>query len=1210
MTAMRRFKQVNRRRPIFDHLEARRLLALVLSPINITATKGTAFDGVVATLVDTTGADNPSSFTTSPGSVQINWGDGSTTPGQVVGPVYPGVFEVEGSHTYTSGGGFVTQINVTDQSGYNAIANGSAIVTSQPPQFTIVGQTIAGNPNVALSNVTVATFLDTNTSDTPSDFQALITWGDGNASIGTVQGGNGAFTVTGSHTYIAAGTYPTNVTVLDVATGKSAVATGQALITAASPNYTLTGGQIVETSGVPFTATVATFTDTNLSDTASDFTAAINWGNGHTSTGTVTGSNGSFSISGSYTYAVPGTYNVLVTLDDQAGRTAATTATATVTGPVLTPLPTTFTPSIGQPFTGTVASFFDTNTSDTAADLKATITWGDGHVSAGTVVAVPGTPELFDVQGTDTYSAAGTFPVSVVIVNTGGQTATANSTAIVAAPTLIATGTTFPATPGVPLNGVTVANFTDTNPNATAANITAVINWGDGTTSTGTIKSTASTGSFTVTGSHTYAAPASSGSYTVTVSIADPSGQTATANSTAIVAANIAAAGTTFSVTPGVTFTNQTVATFADTNSNAASSTALINWGDGTTSTGTVNATGTPGLFTVTGTHVYAAPSSASSYAVTVTVVDPSGQTAKASSTAIVATPLSATGTVFTATPGQPVTATVATFTDSNPVAIANPSSILARINWGDGQSSPGVIHFISMSGSTGLFDVTGTHTYSTPVLVGSFTVTVSITDPSGQAARVTSTAVVLSYLNTTGTTFSVTPGQSFTETVANFTDSNPNANAANLKAVITWGDGQTTAGVVNSTGSAGSFTVTGTHTYASSNAAGLFPVLVTIIDPSGQTAIALTTAIVTTSIAATGTTFTATPGVPLANQVVATFTDSSPLAASSTALIRWGDGTTSAGTVQPATVVNPSSPPGTYVVTGSRTYPPNTSAASETVTVTIVDPSGQSATATSTAIFTTLIVATGTTFTVTPASGAPPTNQVVATFTDSNVAAASSTVAINWGNGVTTAGMVTGPNAAGVYTVVGTPPYSASSPATSYTVTVTIIDPSGRTATANSTAIVVIPAPSNGSIGGLADVISNGPHAASGFTNTDRPVFSGTAPPYSIVQIDSRHFNVDAQLPLGEAVADGNGQWTFTAGPLAVGTYIFTATITVPGGYPSNPVTLTNANGTDLVYIDLTPRLVRWLSHGEKAVPHHHPRLRVPHPSMPRPPRAGRHKA
>ncbi len=55
--------------------------------------------------------------------------------------------------------------------------------------------------------------------------------------------------------------------------------------------------------GIGFSGEVATFTDSNTSDAASDFTASIDWGDGVTSDGSVSGSNGSFSVSGTHTYA-------------------------------------------------------------------------------------------------------------------------------------------------------------------------------------------------------------------------------------------------------------------------------------------------------------------------------------------------------------------------------------------------------------------------------------------------------------------------------------------------------------------------------------------------------------------------------------------------------------------------------------------------------------------------------------------------------------------------------------------------------------------------------------------------------------------------------------------------------------------------------------------------------------------------------------------
>src|SRR6266571_4098717 len=47
---------------------------------------------------------------------------------------------------------------------------------------------------------------------------------------------------------------------------------------------------------------VASFTDSDLSDTAGSFTATIDWADGTTTTGTVVGSNGSFTVEGGHTY--------------------------------------------------------------------------------------------------------------------------------------------------------------------------------------------------------------------------------------------------------------------------------------------------------------------------------------------------------------------------------------------------------------------------------------------------------------------------------------------------------------------------------------------------------------------------------------------------------------------------------------------------------------------------------------------------------------------------------------------------------------------------------------------------------------------------------------------------------------------------------------------------------------------------------------------
>ena len=63
----------------------------------------------------------------------------------------------------------------------------------------------------------------------------------------------------------------------------------------------------------PFTGTVVTFTDADPGGTASDYSANIVWGDGAQSTGTVTaGQNGGFVVSGTHTYATPGSYQTTV----------------------------------------------------------------------------------------------------------------------------------------------------------------------------------------------------------------------------------------------------------------------------------------------------------------------------------------------------------------------------------------------------------------------------------------------------------------------------------------------------------------------------------------------------------------------------------------------------------------------------------------------------------------------------------------------------------------------------------------------------------------------------------------------------------------------------------------------------------------------------------------------------------------------------------
>jgi hypothetical protein len=397
----------------------------------------------------------------------------------------------------------------------------ATMITASPVPFTA--------PEGSAFNGGVATFTDDNPAATPADFTATIDWGDGTAvTAGTIGSSSAAFVVTGQHTYADEGSFTVTVTISDVSPGTgSATATTTGTITEAD---TLSGSPLVfsAAAGTSFTGPVATFSDTLTSNVPSDFTATINWGDATTTAGTISGGGGSFQVSGTHTYAGTGTFSVVVTLSDDAPGTATAqvTSTAHVGTSALSVTASSFTIAENAAFNGTVASFTDSNKALTAASFTATIAWGDGTQTAGTVAGSGGS---FTVSGVHTYAdeQTATFTVTVSENAPGTATGSATGTATVTeADVLTPTGpAAFTAYVGVAFNG-TVATFTDSDAGNTAGDFTALINWGDATTSAGTVSG--GSGTFTVSGTHTYAAP---GSLAIAVTLTDDAPGTATSTS-------------------------------------------------------------------------------------------------------------------------------------------------------------------------------------------------------------------------------------------------------------------------------------------------------------------------------------------------------------------------------------------------------------------------------------------------------------------------------------------------------------------------------------------------------------------------------------------------------------------------------------------------------------------------------------------------------
>jgi hypothetical protein len=79
----------------------------------------------------------------------------------------------------------------------------------------------------------------------------------------------------------------------------------------------------------------------------------------------------------------------------------------------------------GEPLTDVVvATFIDENPAPTLSDYTASIAWGDGTISEGTIT--PDGTGGFNVTGTHTYAAAGIFNTLLAIVDDGGSSASAD----------------------------------------------------------------------------------------------------------------------------------------------------------------------------------------------------------------------------------------------------------------------------------------------------------------------------------------------------------------------------------------------------------------------------------------------------------------------------------------------------------------------------------------------------------------------------------------------------------------------------------------------------------------------------------------------------------------------------------------------------------------------------------------------------------------
>jgi hypothetical protein len=115
-------------------------------------------------------------------------------------------------------------------------------------------------------------------------------------------------------------------------------------------------------------------------------------------------------------------------------------------------------PVEGAPFSGPVATFADPNAGRLVSDVSATVDWGDGQRTQGSIV-FDSVQNDFVVNAPHSYGTAGSYPVAVMANDIWGGTATATGVASVAGAPLSLSAVGVAAFKGVRFNGV-VASFT------------------------------------------------------------------------------------------------------------------------------------------------------------------------------------------------------------------------------------------------------------------------------------------------------------------------------------------------------------------------------------------------------------------------------------------------------------------------------------------------------------------------------------------------------------------------------------------------------------------------------------------------------------------------------------------------------------------------------------------------------------------------------
>ena len=655
--------------------------------LSVTPTSGTA---PVQMTADASASTEPQGKTL---SYAFDWGDGATTSSQSAATA---------SHTFTTAGTYTVKTAVTSAAGLTDTATQAVTVTTAP-KAPVAALIVSPTSGTAPVQVTADGSGSSDPQGKPLTY--AYDWGDGATT-------DAQSDATASHTYSAAGTYSVTLTTKNAA-GLSSTATQNVSVAAPAraPTARLSVTPMTGTAPVQVTADASASTDPQ----GQTLRYAFDFGDG--SAPVVQDS-----ASAQHTYSTGGQYTAQVTVTDTAGLSDVTTQAVTVgTAPAAPVAKLSVTPASGTAPVEVTADA-SASTDPQGRPLSYAFDFGDGSATV-----VQDTP-----TAKHTYSAPGSFPVSVTLTNGASLSDTAAQTVQVAA------------TPKAPTAKLSVSPSTGTAPLQVSADASGstdpqdqtlnyAFDFGDGTTRTSQAAASAD---------HTYTA---TGSFTITVTVTNDAGLTDTTTQSVTVDAPPKAPTAKLSVSPSTGTAPVQVSADASGSTDPQGQTLsyAFDFGDGTT-TGTQAA--------ATANHTYTA---AGSYTVKVTVKNTAGLTDSSTQSVTVDAPPKAPTAKLSVAPSTG-TAPVQVSADASGSTDPQGQTLSYAFDFGDGTTT----------GTQAA--ATANHTYTA---AGSYTVKVTVKNTAGLTDSTTQTATVQAapgYVGQIGTASATTATKSASITLAN----------------------------------------------------------------------------------------------------------------------------------------------------------------------------------------------------------------------------------------------------------------------------------------------------------------------------------------------------------------------------------------------------------------------------------------------------------